>query len=78
MINVTLATLGAFNVFDLVYVMTEGGPARATNVATLDIYTQAFQFYHFGYAAAMSFVLLALVSGVSLALLRVMRHERYY
>jgi len=43
-INVTLATLGAFNVFDLVYVITQGGPAQATNVATLDIYTQAFQF----------------------------------
>lgn len=77
-INVTLATLGAFNVFDLVYVMTEGGPANATNVATLDIYIKAFQFYHFGYAAAMSFVLLALVSAVSLTLLRLMRQERYF
>ncbi len=76
-INVTLATLGAFNVFDLVYVITQGGPAGATNVATLDIYTQAFQFYHFGYAAAMSFVLLALVSVVSLVLLRALRSERY-
>jgi len=76
-INVTLATLGAFNVFDLVYVITQGGPAQATNVATLDIYTQAFQFYHFGYAAAMSFVLLALVSVVSLVLLRALRSERY-
>jgi len=77
-INVVLATLGAFNVFDLVYVITQGGPANATNVATLDIYLQAFQFYRFGYAAAMSFVLLLLVSIVSLVLLRVLRSERYY
>jgi ABC-type sugar transport system permease subunit len=78
MINVTLATLGAFNVFDLVYVMTTGGPAYATNVAMMDIYTQAFQFYRFGYAAAMSFVLLALVSAIALVVLRTLSSERYF
>lgn len=78
MINVTLATLGAFNVFDLVYVMTEGGPANSTNVAMMDIYLQAFQFYRFGYASAMSFVLLILVSIISLGILRVMNRERYF
>jgi ABC-type sugar transport system permease subunit len=78
LINVTLATLGAFNVFDLVYVMTEGGPVNSTNVAMMDIYLQAFQFYRFGYAAAMSFVLLVLVSTISLVLVRVLRSERYF
>jgi ABC-type sugar transport system permease subunit len=78
MVNVTLATLGAFNVFDLVYVMTTGGPANATNVAMMEIYTQAFQFYQFGYASAMSFVLLILVSIISLGVLRVMNRERYF
>ncbi len=78
MINVTLATLGAFNVFDLVYVMTTGGPAYATNVAMMDIYTQAFQFNRFGYAAAMSFVLLALVSAIALVVLRTLNSERYF
>ena len=78
MINVTLATLGAFNVFDLVYVMTTGGPAYATNVAMMNIYTQAFQFYRFGYAAAMSFVLLALVSAIALVVLRTLSSERYF
>lgn len=78
MINVTLATLGAFNVFDLIYVTTTGGPAYATNVAMMDIYTQAFQFYRFGYAAAMSFVLLALVSIIALVVLRTLNSERYF
>ena len=76
MINVLLATSGAFNVFDLVYVMTEGGPVNATDVAMLHIYTQAFQFYRFGYAAAMSYILLILVGIVTLVLMRVMRQER--
>jgi ABC-type sugar transport system permease subunit len=77
MINVLLATSGAFNVFDLVYVMTEGGPVNATDVAMLHIYTQAFQFYRFGYAAAMSYILLILVGIVSLVLMRMMRQERH-
>ncbi len=71
LINLVLATSGAFNVFDVVYVMTEGGPVNATNVAMMDIYKQAFQFYHFGYSSALSVVQLVLVSVVSLTLLLV-------
>jgi ABC-type sugar transport system permease subunit len=78
MINVLLATAGAFTVFDLVYVMTDGGPVNATDVAMVHIYTQAFQFNQFGYAAAMSYVLLALISIVSLVLMRLLRQERYF
>ncbi len=50
--------------FDLVYVMTSGGPANSTNLTTYYIFQQAFQYSNFGYAAAMAsflvFVLLAL------------------
>ena len=67
--NIVLAVSGAFNVFDLVYVMTQGGPVDATNVAMTDIYREAFQFYHFGYSAALSVVQLGLVTIVSLAIL---------
>ena len=77
-INLVLATLSAFNVFDVVYVMTGGGPFMATDVAMMEIYQQAFQFGHFGYAASMSMVLFAVVGIVSLIVLRVMRHERYF
>src|SRR3984893_11934617 len=42
-INVLLASLGAFSVFDLIYVMTQGGPFKATNVAMVDVYLQDFQ-----------------------------------
>ena len=70
-INVLLASLGAFSVFDLVYVMTQGGPFNATNVAMLEIYLQAFQFNRLGYAGAMSVVLLALVAAMSIVILRI-------
>jgi multiple sugar transport system permease protein len=48
--------------FDLVYVMTQGGPANSTNLIIYYIYQQAFQFSHYGYAAAMaSFLVVVLV-----------------
>ena len=67
--NIVLAASGAFNVFDVVYVMTQGGPVDATNVAMTNIYREAFQFYHFGYSAALSVVQLVLVTMISLGIL---------
>jgi multiple sugar transport system permease protein len=57
--------------FDLVYVMTKGGPANATNLTTYYIYQQAFLFSNFGYAAAMASVLvftLLVLTGILFAL----------
>ena len=76
-VNVTLALMGGFNVFDLVYVMTEGGPNQATNVVMLYTYTQAFKFNHFGYASALSYVLLAIVTVISALQIRLLSGERY-
>ncbi len=64
-VNVTLSLMGAFNVFDLVYVMTEGGPAGATNVVLIHTYVQGFKFYRMGYGTAMSYVLLLIVTVIS-------------
>ena len=77
-INLVLATLSAFHVFDVAYVMTGGGPFMATDVAMMEIYQQAFQFGRFGYAASMSIVLFAVVGTISLIVLRVLRRERYF
>ena len=69
-INLLLASLGSLSVFDLVYVMTQGGPVKATDVVMIEVYNQAFQFNRLGYAAAMSAVMLALIIAVSAAVLR--------
>ncbi|HEV8635297.1 MAG TPA: sugar ABC transporter permease [Chloroflexota bacterium] len=76
-VNVTLALMGAFNVFDLIYVMTQGGPANATNVVMIHAYLQGFKFYNMGYAAAISYVLMAIVTVLSALQIRLMRSERY-
>lgn len=71
-VNVTLSLMGALNVFDIPYIMTEGGPANATTVMGLHIYIQSFKFYRLGYGAALSYTMLALVSVVALAQIRLM------
>lgn len=55
------SVIGSFQVFGVVYVMTEGGPLGATDVAVYHIYREAWEFLRFGNAAAMSWVLFAVV-----------------
>jgi multiple sugar transport system permease protein len=51
------ALIGSFQSFDLVYNMTNGGPARATYLVGYYIWEQAFKYLHMGYGAAIAFVL---------------------
>ncbi|MBZ5594008.1 MAG: sugar ABC transporter permease [Acidobacteriia bacterium] len=68
-----IRALDAFTVFDQVFVLTQGGPGTATEVATLMIYKTAFRFSQFGYGAAMAIALLVLVMFFSAALTRAFR-----
>ena len=56
-----MCTIAAFKVFDLILVMTEGGPGRATNVLVIQIYNTAFREFRFGYSSAIAMVLFAIV-----------------
>jgi multiple sugar transport system permease protein len=60
-------------VFDQVWVMTRGGPARATQVTAVYIYQQAFQYMHLGYGSAVAFVLFAVILSCSLIQFRLLR-----
>ena len=53
-----LQTIWALNTFDLIFVMTGGGPGSATEVFGLFIYRLGFRSFQFGSAAAMGVVLL--------------------
>lgn len=72
-VAVLIRALDAFTVFDQVFVMTQGGPGTATEVATLMIYKTAFRFSQVGYGAAMAMALLVLVICFSAAVTRVFR-----
>jgi ABC-type sugar transport system permease subunit len=59
------SVIGSFQVFDTVYVMTNGGPGNATEVANLNIYNTAFSGFRIGEASAMSVVLFLIILAVS-------------
>lgn len=56
-----MLTISCFKIFDLVQLMTDGGPGRSTNVLVYHIYNQAFLNFKFGYSSAISMVLFAIV-----------------
>ena len=55
---VLLTTLGTLRIFDMVWVMTAGGPSHATETVATDVYATAFRFLQVGYAQAMAMILL--------------------
>lgn len=71
----TLTIIAALASFDVVYMTTAGGPARATMVPGIEIYTLAFQQQRVGAAAAMGIVLMALVLLVVVPLQRLAAKE---
>jgi raffinose/stachyose/melibiose transport system permease protein len=60
LVAVLITTIGGFKVFDFVFVLTQGGPANATQVLGTYIYLQAFNLNNMGYANAIAVVLLAI------------------
>jgi len=70
---VVILTINTLQVFDPVYVLTQGGPIDATNVVAFNMYQTAFNFGHAGTASAMAMVLLAVVLLLSLAQLRLFK-----
>ncbi|TXK84612.1 carbohydrate ABC transporter permease [Paenibacillus sp. N3.4] len=57
-VTVVFAISNSFRVFDLVFVMTAGGPAHNTDVMTIYMYNSAFQNMSFGYGSAVSILIL--------------------
>ncbi|MGN7454550.1 carbohydrate ABC transporter permease [Paenibacillus pasadenensis] len=73
---VTITTMiGWLQFFEEPFVMTQGGPLNGTVSASLFIYQNGFQYSHFGYAAAGSFVLFFLIIAVTMVQLRLQRKQ---
>lgn len=72
-INVILSTIGTLKTFELPFIMTRGGPDGATRTLSLHIIDSLFGKYKFGFASALSIVMLLLVIVVAYAQNRVLR-----
>jgi ABC-type sugar transport system permease subunit len=63
---VTLSIIGTFSMFTEPYVLTRGGPARATETPVMQIFSTTFEEVKYGYAAAMAYVYFAIVVTVTI------------
>lgn len=61
-VAVILRLIAVFKLFDIVYVMTSGGPGIATETLAMYTYLQAFTYFNMGYAAAIAFVQLVIIT----------------
>jgi ABC-type sugar transport system permease subunit len=78
LLTAILTMISAFQVFDVIQVMTDGGPNDQTQVLLLNIYNYAFRYQRMGWAASVSLVLFLLVLGISFAQSRLLRSEWEY
>ncbi len=75
LVALVLRTLGAFRVYDIIYVLTGGGPANATNVLSYYVYEQAFIDFHIGYASAVAYLTTIAMVLLIIAYLWILRSE---
>ena len=71
-------TINALQLFDEVYLSTQGGPLDATTVLVYYLYEQAFQNFNFGYASAIAYFLFIVILVVTAIQFRVGRRYTYY
>lgn len=58
---VIITAISSFQVFDLIYLMTQGGPFDSTNVLVYAIYKNAFEYFNVGKASAIAYVLFFII-----------------
>ena len=56
-----ITTISSFQVFDLIYLMTQGGPENSTNVMVYWLYRNAFEYFNVGKASAIAYILLIFI-----------------
>ena len=68
--NLVMQTIAAFMTFTQAFIITGGGPNNATMLYALNVYNQAFKYNKMGYACAMSWVMLVVMSLITLVIFR--------
>lgn len=63
---VIITAISSFQVFDLIYLMTQGGPLDSTNVLVYAIYKNAFEYFNIGKASAIAYVLFVIILALTL------------
>jgi multiple sugar transport system permease protein len=72
-VAVLFRAIDALKTFDIIYIITQGGPANSTETINILLFNQAFSYFNMGYAASVAVALFAVVMGASLILIKVRR-----
>ncbi len=75
--TLSLNCIGSLKFFDLVYNMTQGGPNHRTDVLATHLYQQGFKFFKYGYASAISVVLMILCLIVTVVIDKSIKIDNY-
>lgn len=75
LVALVLRTIEALKVFDIIYVMTRGGPANATKTLSFFVYDQAFSYLNLGKAAADAFITVMIIMIFVAVYVRIIRSE---
>lgn len=70
-----LRTITALKTYDLIFVLTRGGPGTTTEVISYHIYQQAFRYLEIGKASAMSYLLLLMIVPVAFLFIKISRNR---
>jgi len=72
-----MSMITSIQVFDLVYVLTSGGPLGSTEVLVVYLYDHAFKFFNMGYASAVAYVMFAILIVLTLVQVKYMKSKVY-
>jgi len=76
--NLIMGIIGTFQIFAAPYIMTSGGPERATHFYTFYLYNLAFEDLRMGYACAMAWILFLIILGLTLLATKVSAKHVHY
>jgi multiple sugar transport system permease protein len=76
--NVVTSLIGSFQVFDIIFTMTKGGPLDSTRTLVYSIYDDGFHFFRMGRAAAIGWVLFAIVLVLTIIQFRIQKRWVHY
>lgn len=76
--NMIMQMVNAMQEFNAPYLITNGGPMKATNLASMMIYENAFKYFRMGYASAMSWVLFIIIMVLTVIMFKTSNRWVYY
>jgi len=73
-----MSIIGSFQVWEATYLLTQGGPAKATLTISYYIFQQAFEWFHMGIGAALAYILFFIIAVITAIQFRLQRRWVYY